>query len=63
MHRERPRTPAKGDEEAERGPATSGQQRRERLDETTDDLLDDIDDVLEEDPQTFVRGYVQKNGQ
>ena len=33
-----------------------------RADET-DDLLDEIDDVLEENAEDFVRAYVQKGGQ
>lgn len=28
-----------------------------------DDLLDEIDDVLEENAEEFVRGFVQKGGQ
>ena len=28
-----------------------------------DDILDEIDDVLEENAEEFVRGYVQKGGQ
>jgi ubiquitin-like protein Pup len=28
-----------------------------------DDLLDEIDDVLEENAEEFVNGYVQKGGQ
>ncbi len=28
-----------------------------------DDLLDEIDDVLEENSESFVRGFVQKGGQ
>ncbi|ORA58188.1 ubiquitin-like protein Pup [Mycobacteroides franklinii] len=43
------------------GPA--GQERREKLAEDTDDLLDEIDDVLEENAEDFVRAYVQKGGQ
>ena len=31
--------------------------------EETDDLLDEIDDVLEENAEDFVRAYVQKGGQ
>lgn len=61
MHQERPRTPPEGD--AEPAPSTSAQQRREELDEQTDALLDEIDDVLEDEPETFVRSYVQKGGQ
>jgi ubiquitin-like protein Pup len=39
---------------------------KERQDKLTDDvdaLLDEIDDVLEENAEEFVRGYVQKGGQ
>lgn len=28
-----------------------------------DDLLDEIDDVLEQNSESFVRGFVQKGGQ
>lgn len=38
------------------------EQDREVL-ETTDDLLDEIDEVLEVNAEEFVRGYVQKGGQ
>ena len=31
--------------------------------EDVDDLLDEIDSVLEENAEEFVRGYVQKGGQ
>lgn len=41
----------------------AGGQRRERLEETTDSLLDEIDDVLEQDAEAFVRSYIQKGGQ
>jgi ubiquitin-like protein Pup len=43
------------------GPA--GQERREKLDADVDGLLDEIDDVLEENAEDFVRAYVQKGGQ
>jgi ubiquitin-like protein Pup len=29
----------------------------------TDDLLDEIDAVLEENAEEFVRGYIQKGGE
>jgi ubiquitin-like protein Pup len=45
------------------GEAGSGQERREKLAADTDDLLDEIDDVLEENAEDFVRAYVQKGGQ
>jgi ubiquitin-like protein Pup len=50
------------DEELEEvGPA--GQERREKLGEDVDTILDEIDDVLEENAEDFVRAYVQKGGQ
>ncbi len=33
------------------------------LTESVDDILDEIDDVLEENAQDFVAGFVQKGGQ
>ena len=50
-----------GDEAAEVGAA--GQERREKLAAETDDILDEIDDVLESNAEDFVRSYVQKGGQ
>ncbi len=38
-------------------------QRHEELTEDVDDLLDEIDSVLEENAEEFVRGYVQKGGE
>ena len=38
-------------------------ERQEKLTEDVDDLLDEIDSVLEEKAEEFVRGYVQKGGQ
>ena len=46
---------------AERAKAEA--ERREKLAAETDDLLDEIDDVLEENAEDFVRAYVQKGGQ
>ncbi len=34
----------------------------EKLKEDLDDLLDEIDNVLEENAEDFVRNYVQKGG-
>ncbi|GAA2359367.1 ubiquitin-like protein Pup [Saccharopolyspora halophila] len=50
-----------GDEEQEAEAA--GQERREKLGEDVDAILDEIDDVLEENAEDFVRAYVQKGGQ
>ena len=54
--------PARGDEEvADEAPA--GTERGEKLKADIDDLLDEIDEVLEENSEDFVRSYVQKGGQ
>lgn len=37
--------------------------RVEQIGEDVDDLLDEIDSVLEENAEDFIRGYVQKGGQ
>ncbi|HVK21400.1 MAG TPA: ubiquitin-like protein Pup [Actinokineospora sp.] len=41
----------------------AGQERREKLGDDTDAILDEIDDVLEENAEDFVRAYVQKGGE
>jgi ubiquitin-like protein Pup len=46
---------------AEVNPETA--ERVEQIGEDVDDLLDEIDAVLEENAEEFVRGYVQKGGQ
>ncbi len=51
-----------GDDEMSDG-APAGQERREKLGEDVDAILDEIDDVLEENAEDFVRAYVQKGGQ
>lgn len=38
-------------------------QRNEALDADVDAILDEIDDVLEQNAEEFVRGFVQKGGQ
>jgi ubiquitin-like protein Pup len=50
------------DDEVEAG-GPAGQERREKLGEDVDTILDEIDDVLEENAEDFVRAYVQKGGQ
>jgi ubiquitin-like protein Pup len=37
--------------------------RHAKLSEDVDDVLDEIDEVLETDAESFVRGFVQKGGQ
>ena len=50
-------------EEAEAVDAPAGASSTEKLKEDIDDLLDEIDSVLEENAEEFVRSYVQKGGQ
>ncbi len=52
-----------GDEDDATPDSGGGQERREKLAAETDDLLDEIDDVLETNAEDFVRAYVQKGGQ
>jgi ubiquitin-like protein Pup len=51
------------DGEDDAGAAPAGQERREKLGEDVDTILDEIDDVLEENAEDFVRAYVQKGGE
>jgi ubiquitin-like protein Pup len=46
---------------SDEAPATT--ERGEKLKADIDDLLDEIDEVLEENSEDFVRSYVQKGGQ
>jgi ubiquitin-like protein Pup len=61
--RERKQKPAPKEQEevVEELPAAS--ERGEKLKEDIDDLLDEIDSVLEDNAEEFVRSYVQKGGQ
>jgi ubiquitin-like protein Pup len=48
-------------EQVEEVPASS--KRGEELKAELDDLLDEIDEVLEDNAEEFVKSYVQKGGQ
>lgn len=48
-------------EALETAPAVS--ERGEKIKAELDDLLDEIDEVLEDNAEEFVRNYVQKGGQ
>ena len=50
-------------EETEVEATSDVQERVGKLTDDVDALLDEIDDVLEEDAEAFVRSYVQKGGQ
>ncbi|TWP46829.1 ubiquitin-like protein Pup [Lentzea tibetensis] len=64
MSQEQTKKQGGGDgDEGDEGAAPAGQERREKLGEDVDAILDEIDDVLEENAEDFVRAYVQKGGQ
>jgi prokaryotic ubiquitin-like protein Pup len=44
-------------------PPTTGGEHGEKLKADLDDLLDEIDEVLEDNAEEFVRNYVQKGGE
>ncbi|MCL5973969.1 MAG: ubiquitin-like protein Pup [Ferrimicrobium sp.] len=43
--------------------ATPSAERSDQLKAELDDILDEIDEVLEDNAEEFVRNYVQKGGQ
>jgi ubiquitin-like protein Pup len=51
-----------GGGEADAGQATTSE-KGEKLKEEMDDILDEIDSVLEENAEEFVKSYVQKGGE
>ncbi|MGY1739695.1 MULTISPECIES: ubiquitin-like protein Pup [unclassified Blastococcus] len=50
-------------EEVEASVDTDVADRQKELSEDVDSILDEIDEVLEENAEEFVRSYVQKGGQ
>ena len=54
-------TSSRTDDVVEELPASSKQ--GDKLKAELDDLLDEIDEVLEDNAEEFVRSYVQKGGQ
>jgi ubiquitin-like protein Pup len=50
-------------EETEASVAPDVQERQEKLTDDVDAILDEIDEVLEENAEEFVRSYVQKGGE
>ncbi|MBA3310202.1 MAG: ubiquitin-like protein Pup [Nocardioidaceae bacterium] len=47
----------------ESAPDEAAVERKEKLDDDVDAILDDIDEVLESNAEEFVRGFVQKGGE
>jgi ubiquitin-like protein Pup len=50
-------------EETEATATPDVQERQEKLTDDVDAILDEIDEVLEENAEEFVRSYVQKGGE
>lgn len=61
--REQLRRPAPKDREQEVVDVDAPAKQGERIKEELDDLLDEIDAVLEDNAEDFVKAYVQKGGQ
>jgi len=57
----RRQSPSQPEEAVEELPPASKQ--GDKLKAELDELLDDIDEVLEENAEDFVRSYIQKGGQ
>ena len=53
--------PSRTEETVEEAPGVS--EKGEKIKAELDDLLDEIDEVLDENAEEFVRSYVQKGGQ
>ena len=60
------KSPKKSSETDEAPEVQTGEdvaERKEKLDSDIDSMLDEIDDVLEENSEDFVRSFVQKGGE
>ena len=59
----RPSKKASEQDEVVEETASDVAERHEKLTDDVDALLEDIDEVLETNPEDFVRSFVQKGGQ
>lgn len=50
-------------EDTQADESTEVAERKEKLDQDIDSILDDIDEVLESNSEDFVRSFVQKGGE
>lgn len=55
--------PARSEEAVVEDDVAAGSPQGEKLKAELDELLDEIDEVLEDNAEDFVRAYVQKGGQ
>jgi ubiquitin-like protein Pup len=51
------------EDQVEANEASDLKERKAKLDDDVDAVLDDIDEILESDAESFVRSYVQKGGE
>jgi ubiquitin-like protein Pup len=61
--RERKQKPVPRERVEETAAVEAPARQGEKIKEELDDLLDEIDSVLEENAEEFVKSYVQKGGQ
>jgi ubiquitin-like protein Pup len=57
------KTPSESEERAGPAPSRSLADTATRLGDALDELIEEIDDVLEENAEEFVKGYVQEGGE
>ena len=60
QHKSKTKTSTETDEVE---PQIGVSERKEKLDDDIDSILGEIDEVLEENAEEFVRGFVQKGGE
>jgi ubiquitin-like protein Pup len=65
QEQKQPRRSNESEEAVEEKTAADGTvaERKEKLDEDIDAILDEIDDVLEVNAEDFVKSFIQKGGQ
>jgi prokaryotic ubiquitin-like protein Pup len=63
QQQKRPQRSTETDEAPEVQPSEDVAERKGKLDDDIDSILDEIDEVLESNAEEFVRGFVQKGGQ
>jgi ubiquitin-like protein Pup len=63
LPQEQKRTQRKGGSESGEAGQAEATEKAEKLKEEMDDILDEIDSVLEENAEEFVKSYVQKGGE
>ncbi|MGI9156005.1 MAG: ubiquitin-like protein Pup [Marmoricola sp.] len=65
QEQKQPRRSTENEEPNDASPAPEGAvaERKEKLDEDIDAILDEIDDVLETNAEDFVKSFIQKGGE